>query len=151
VSDAIETRVVLAARDSLRQASPPSTVVDMRVQIGPGMQPPSPLTAPTLLVHDAEGTLAERIIHYPPTWEHRIRFAVNCWAIGPGEDGRLRELLNLTSVVRRRLLREDRRLGGLLDSDVIEVEPDDTDEATAGTVGTARLDFMARVTIEAED
>jgi hypothetical protein len=151
VADAIETQIVLAARDALLGISPGDGYhTRPRVQIGPGVQPPTPLTEPTLLVHDAEGSQAFRIIHYPPMWEHRIKFAVECWAHGTGEDGRTAALLNLIADVRRCLLRRHRTLEGIVET-IDEAEPDNTDESMLRPVGTSRLDFVARVTTSEED
>lgn len=151
--DALETQVLIAARDSLLHISPGDGYATRpRVEIGPG---PSGVTKtlanPLLLIHDAGGSKATRIIHHPPTWEHDVRFAVECFTTSKGEDGRVRELSNLTGDLRRRLLRADRRLGGLLTSDLMESDPDETDEELDKPVGWARLDFVARVTTTEEE
>lgn len=149
MADALETQVVLAARDSLLSISPAAGYsVRPRVQIG--FARPNPLTTSTLMVHEASGSNAVLLTHYPPSWEHHVRFAVLCLAHGSGEDGRTRNLLNLTADVRRRLLRQDRTLGGLVQR-VDEAEPDETDETTLGTTGEALLDFVARITTEEEE
>jgi hypothetical protein len=150
VTDSIEAQVVIAARDSLRQISP-AAGYHTRPRVEMGFRPPSPLTEPTLMVYDASGSTVERIIHYPPIWEHRVRFRIHALAVESGEDGRVRALLNLRHDVRRRLLRDDRTLGGLLTTQLAESEPDDTDEATGGTAGEALMDFAARVTVQDEE
>lgn len=144
--------MILAARDALLTISPAAGYrLRPRVQIGPGPQPPAPLAAPTVLVHDADGSQAMRIIHQPPIWEHTIRFAADCWVPGAGgEDGRERELFNLTADVRRCLLRRQRTLDGLVRR-IDEIEPDGTDEAVARPTGWARLEFAAVATIQEEE
>src|SRR5262245_52349938 len=88
VAEALEARVGLAARATLRHITPADGYrTRPRGAMGAGVQPPNPLTAPTILVHEAEGSQGERIVHQPPMWEHRIPFAVECWTVGAGEDG----------------------------------------------------------------
>ena len=154
--DALEARVVLAARDSLRLISPADGYrTRPQVVIGHGVQPPQPLSAPTIYVHDAEGSQAVRIVHQPPMWEHAVRFATEVWVPGGGmgdDDSRARELGNVVGDVRRRLLRADRTLGGVVSgSGVEEIRPQDTDEEIARPMGSARLDFVARVTTTEEE
>jgi hypothetical protein len=153
VPDAIETEVMLATLESLRGITPASGYATRpRVEMGPGAKPPSPLTEPTLILHDAEGSISERIVHQPPMWEHQIRLAVECWIVaGNDDEGRIRALSNLIGDVRRRLLRQDRTLGGLVTAGLVEVNPAETDEEMFKPVGSARLDFMARVTVTEEE
>lgn len=144
--------MILAARDWLLTISPADGYhTRPRVELGPGPQPPTPLTGPVILVHDADGSQAVRVIHRPPMWEHRIRFATDCWVPGRGGDaGRERELFNLTADARRCLLRRNTTLGGLVRR-VDEIEPDGTDEAIARPTGWARLEFAAVATIQEEE
>jgi hypothetical protein len=149
MADAVETQVVLAVRDSLEHISP-ANGYHTRPRVEMGLHVPTPLMGPTILVSDSSGSRAERVVHAPPIWEHRMRVAVLCLAIGSGEDGRVRELGNLTADARRRLLRHDRTLGGLV-YDVTEIEPDGTDESMHGTAGENRLDFEVCVRLQEEE
>jgi hypothetical protein len=147
VADSLEARILLAARDALQTILPASGYQTRpRVEFGPGAQVSSPLTVPTILVHDAEGSQAVQLVHAPPIWEHSIRFATDCWVPGGNGDGRERELFNLTADTRR-CFRRNRTLGGLVRR-VDEIEPDATDEAVARPVGWARLEFVAVASIE---
>lgn len=149
--DALEAQVILAARDSLLRISPGDGYITRpRVEVGPGLPMPPQLRQPMLRIHDAEGSRAVRIVHQPPMWEHSIRFAVECLAHGDDADDRVRAIGNLTADTRRRLLRQDRTLSGLVET-VEEIEPDETDESIAKPDGWARLDFAARVTITEEE
>lgn len=155
MADAAETLVVTAARDSLRQISPAAGYhTRPAIVVGHGIQPPAALTEPVVFIHDAEGTQAYRLIHHPPIWAHAVRFATEVWVPGgqSDEDERVRDLGNVVGDIRRRLLREDRTLGGLVvGAGVEEIRPQDTDEEVLRPRGFAHLDFVARVTTTEED